>query len=142
MLCVGCAVSPKVTEEAFVEAPSAIDQTIKTAAIEDYILALPQFEFHEETVEQFRERVRGARSDDARNRGRDRDSLFVSGDGSWPAKDFTLDRSSHALRIFVYPGGVDSSPFETTMRRVPGGWMRGPTVKNPNAEQAVGGNRR
>ena len=31
---------------------------IDSATIEDYILALPRFEFHEETVVQFTERVR------------------------------------------------------------------------------------
>jgi hypothetical protein len=128
-LLVGCSTKPSSQSEIFTAAPSSIDQTIGSSTIEDYILALPPFEFHEDAVDQFRERVRGARATEARNRDRGRDSLFVDGGGSWPAKDFVLDRSSHTLRIHVYPGEGDSSPFELTMQRVPGGWRRGPIIK-------------
>lgn len=114
--------------ENFVAVANPIDQSIDGATIEDYILALPRFEFHEETVEQFAERVRNARMTEKQNHGRDRDSLFVKGDGTHPSKVFTLDRSQRTLTILSMnwePGGTDDL---ITMRRIPGGWVRGPRV--------------
>lgn len=128
-LIAGCATTPSGRNETFEAAPSPVDQTIHSATIEDYILALPPFAFHDESVEQFSEVVRKARSMDPRNNKRGRDSLLISGDGLWPTRDFTLDRSTNTLRIFVHEGEGPSAPYEATMRRVPGGWMRNISIQ-------------
>jgi hypothetical protein len=121
----GCASSPRAPQEEFAAAPAGIDSRIDTASIEDYILALPPFAYHEESVEGFASQVRRARASERENAGRGPDSLFVRGDGTWPAKEFFLDRSRRLLAIRILhwePGTADE--YET-MRRVPGGWMRG-----------------
>ncbi len=128
---------PSDRNETFVAVASPIDRLIESETIEDYILALPPFEFHEETVEQFTERVRNARMTEKQNLGKDRDSLFVKGDGSAPSKLFILDRRRQMLTIRSMnwePGAAEDS---ITMRRVPGGWMRGPRIEMKTAEQAV-----
>jgi hypothetical protein len=150
-LLAACATMPSDRNETFVAVASPIDQSIDSATIEDYILALPPFEFHEETVEQFAERVRNARMTEKQNLGKDRgiitireakgdkdrDFLFVKGDGSAPSKVFILDRRRQMLtirRINWEPGMTEDS---ITMRRVRGGWMRGPRIEMKIAEQAV-----
>lgn len=136
-LLAGCATMPSDRNETFVAVASPIDRLIESATIEDYILALPPFEFHEETVEQFTERVRNARMTEKQNLGKDRDSLFVKGDGSAPSKLFILDRRRQMFTIRSMnwePGAAEDS---ITMRRVPGGWMRGPRIEMKTAEQAV-----
>jgi hypothetical protein len=136
-LLAGCATIPSDRNETFVAVASPIDQSIDSATIEDYILALPPFEFHEETVQQFTERVRNARKTESQNSGKDLDFLFVKGDGSAPSKVFNLDRRRHMLTIRSMnwePGMAEDS---ITMRRVPGGWMRGPRIEMKTAEQAV-----
>lgn len=85
--------------ETFVTAPSRIDQIMDSATIEDYILALPPFEFHEETVEQFTDRVRSERKTEKQNFGKDGDYLYVRGDGSAPSKVFILDRRRQMLTV-------------------------------------------
>jgi hypothetical protein len=120
----GCTVMPSDQKETFVAAPSPIARVDQSATIEDYILALPPFEFHEETVEQFTERVRSARRNEKRNLDKDRDYLFVSGDGSAPSKIFILDRKRRVLTIQSMnwePGMADDS---MTMRRVFGRTQR------------------
>jgi len=126
---------PGDRHETFVTAPSPIDRMIDSATIEDYILALPPFEFHEETVEQFTDRVRSARKTENQNFGKGGDYLFVSGDGSSPSKVFVLDRRRQMLTIRSMnwePGLTDES---ITMRRIPGGWLRGPSTEMKIGEQ-------
>ena len=133
-----CATMPSERDVTFVAVASSIDQTIVSATIEDYILALPPFEFHEETVEQFTERVRNARKTENQNSGKDRNFLFVKGDGSAPSKIFILDRRRQILTIRSMnwePGMAEDS---ITMRRVPGGWMRGSRIEMKTAESGRG----
>lgn len=137
----GCATVPGGKAEVFEAAPSRIDQRIDTASIEDYILALPPFAFHEETVAQFAERVRGARASEKENAGMDRDSLFVRGDGSAPSKKFVLDRSLRTLTITSMNWEPGMTHDIVAMRRVQGGWMRGPRIDIKSAEQVVAPNR-
>ena len=130
----GCAFSPGPIKEDFVAAPSVIDQRIEAATIEDYVVALPPFAYHEASVEQFEEQVRRARADDEKNHGKGVDYLFVSGDGCWPSKDFVLDLDRRTLRVSVYQWEPGTKDYTETMRRVPGGWMRGPQVQIKTAE--------
>lgn len=132
--------TPSDRNETFVATSSPIDRTIESASIEDYILALPPFEFHEETVEQFADRVRSARKTEQQNYGKGGDYLFVRGDGSAPSKVFVLDRGQQMITIRSMnwePGMTDDS---MTMRRVPGGWLRGPRIEMKTGEQVVRGN--
>lgn len=129
-LLAGCAIMPNHRHETFVAAPGPIDPMIDSATIEDYILALPAFEFHEETVEQFTERVRNARETETRNVGKDRDFLFVGGDGSAPSKVFILDRRTHSLTIRSLNWEPGMTGDSVAMRRVRGGWMRGPRIED------------
>jgi hypothetical protein len=124
----GCAVTSSGLNETFVAFPSPIDRMIDSASIEDYILALPPFEFHEESVEQFTLRVRNARKTEKTNSGRDCDELFVRGDGSAPAKFFALDRERKMLTIRIMNWEPGMAEETITMRRVVGGWMRGPRI--------------
>lgn len=136
-LLAGCATMTRDRDETFVAVTSPIDQSIDTATIEDYILALPPFEFHEETVEQFTEKVKNARMTEKQNLGKDRDFLFVKGDGSAPSKIFILDRRRQMLtirRMNWEPGMTEDT---ITMRRIPGGWMRGHRIELKTAQQAV-----
>ena len=119
---------------AFVAEPSPIDQRIDAASIEDYILALPPYAFHEESVEQFTERVRHARTTLKENVGKSSDYLFVGGDGSSPSKEFTLNRDARTLEIRNFnwePGLQDDA---VTWRRVSGGWLREPHTIMSDAE--------
>jgi hypothetical protein len=127
-LLAGCVAAPDGGGERFEAAPSSIDARLDTATIEEYIIALPAFAYHEESVEQFAEHVRRARTEESKNRGKGSDELFVGGDGCWPPKNFVLDRGRRTLTIRIFqwePGMKDSTE---TMRRVLGGWMRGPHV--------------
>ncbi len=138
----GCMSTPRTTNEKFEVAPNRIDQSIGSATIEDYILALPPFAFHEESVDQFAVRVRQARLSEKENVGKNQDYLFVSGDGSAPSKEFLLDRRLRVVTIRSFnwePGTTDDS---ITMRRVSGGWMRGPRVAIKTADQAAASRRR
>jgi hypothetical protein len=130
----GCSVVPGDQKKSFMAAPSPLDRMIDSATIEDFILALPPFEFHEETVGQFSERVRSARTTEKQNLGKDRDYLFVRGDGSAPSKIFILEREQRMLTIRSMnwePGMTDNS---VTMRRVSGGWLRGPRIELKTGE--------
>ncbi|GAA5123761.1 hypothetical protein JIN84_11780 [Luteolibacter yonseiensis] len=129
----GCAPALVVNQEKFEAAPSSIDSRLDSASIEDYIIALPLH--HEGGVEQFEEQVRLARVEKAENLGKGPDYLFVGGDGVSPARGFGLDRRKRLLTIRSYewePGFPDTME---TMRRVPGGWMRGPSIVVKTAEQ-------
>jgi hypothetical protein len=132
-LLVGCAHGPGATREKFEAAPSSIDARLDTAPIEDYIIALP---LHREGgVEQFEEQVRGSRVEKKENRGMGADYLFVGGDGSSAAMAFSLDRGKRLMTIRKYEWEHGWPDTMETMRRVPGGWMRGPIVVVKTAEQ-------
>jgi len=135
LLLTGCAIAPVGKQEWFVAAPSSIDDRLDTATTEDYVIALPPFAYHEESVDQFVNQVRQARTGSKENRGKGPDYLFVDGDGCWPSKDFVLDRAQRTLRIRVYNWEPGMSDYTETMRRVHGGWMHGPQVeiKSPAA---------
>jgi hypothetical protein len=136
----GCAVTPSNPSETYVATPSPIDQKIDSATIEDYILALPPFELHEESVKQFTVRVRSARLTEKQNLCKDRDYLFVRGDGSAPSKVFLLDRSQRMLTIRSINWEPGMSDDSVTMRRVAGGWQRGPRTEIKTGEQAAPSN--
>lgn len=138
--CSSCTFNTVARTETFEVCPSLIDVNLDRATIEDYITALPPEGFHEAPVESFRSTVRDARTSEPKNFGKDRDSLFISGDGCWPSQDFTLDRNTKTLRIRVNAWEPEEAPYEITMRRVPGGWMRGARRELTNAEQAGRGN--
>jgi hypothetical protein len=134
MIAVGCAFAPDTAKEEFVAAPGAIDERIESASIEDYIIALPSFAYHEESVSQFSTRVRNARNLEKRNKGKDANYLFVPGDGSWPSKAFYLDPDSGTLTIRIFNWEPLVKDYTETMRRVPGGWMRGPGIEIRDAK--------
>lgn len=140
-LLAGCAPMPNDRNETFVAVASPIDQSIDSATIEDYILALPPFEFHEETVEHFTDRVRNARMTEKQNLGKNRDSLFVKGDGTAPSKVFILDRRRQMLTIRSMNWEPGMTEDAISMRRVPGGWMSGPRIEMKTAEPAAVPNR-
>ena len=129
LLLTGCALSPIGRQERFIAAPSSIDDCLDTATIEDYVIALPPFAYHEESVDQFVDQVRRARTESKENLGKGPDYLFVGGDGCWGSKDFVLERAKRTLRIRVFEWGPEGIDYTETMRRVPGGWMRGPQVE-------------
>ena len=118
-----CETHRPAARHSFVAAPSQIDHQ-RAPSIEDYILALPPYSFHEETVPSFAARVRSARSL-TENHGGSSDYLYCPGDGTWPTKEFTLERASQRLIIHVHEGPGPTAPYTTTMRRVSGGWIRG-----------------
>ena len=126
---------PGARNETFVAMTSNVDQMIDSATIEDYILALPPFEFHDETVEQFTERVRSARKTEKQNFGKARNYLFLRGDGSAPSKIFVFDRRRQILTIRSMNWEPNMTEDSMTMRRVPGGWMRSPRIAMKTAEQ-------
>jgi hypothetical protein len=145
-LLTNCVTGSKAIGELFVAAPSSLDDRLDTASIEDYIIALPPYAFHEESVDSFVDNVKRSRGEADKSRGSDPNFLFVGGDGCWPSKDFTLDRKTRTLHVRIYNW---EPPWENTisiltMRRVPGGWLRSPQTDIPKeqleAEQAVHGN--
>jgi len=134
-LLAACALQPAASQEKFEAAPSSIDARLDAASIEEYIIALPLYAYHEGTAEQFEEQVRLARVEKKENRGKGSDYLFVGGDGARSSIGVSLDRKRRLLTIRSYdwePGFPDTME---TMRRVPGGWMRGPSVVVKTAEQ-------
>jgi hypothetical protein len=141
-----CATSPYTSKESFEAAPSTIDNHLDKASIEEYIIALPPFAFHEEPVESFALNVVRSRRNQAKNKGKDDNYLYVGGDGCWPAKDFTLDRKNRVLhiQIFHWEPPMEDTVSILTMRRVPGGWMRAQKTNIPKeqleAEQAAPSN--
>jgi hypothetical protein len=119
-----CSTSESSKNASFVAAPNSIDQQ-RAPSIEDYILALPPYSFHEESVPAFAFRVRAARGL-PQNLGKSSDYLYCPGDGTWPPKEFTLERASRRLTIRVHAGvEPDAAPYTATMRRVRGGWIQG-----------------
>jgi hypothetical protein len=135
-----CALNQGAKKEVFVAAPNSIDERIETASIEDYIIALPPYAYHEASVDQFVEQVRRVRVDQEENHSKGPNYLFVNGDGCWPSKDFVLDRERRSLKIRVYQWEPGMKDYTETMRRVPGGWMRGPQIEVKTAEQAGASN--
>lgn len=126
LLFVGCSATQDQKKEVFQPLPSSLDSDVETASIEDYILALPPFANHEESVDSFASRVRRARTEEPKNEGKNLDYLFCGCDGTWPAKEFLLDRKTRTLKIRIFEWEADSKDYTETMRRVPGGWIRGP----------------
>ena len=124
MLFAGCTPSRPANLGAFIAAPSTIDGH-PDASGEDFILALPPYLFHEESVPDFVARVRGARTL-PQNHGNGMDYLYCPGDGTSPTKEFILEPVSRKLTIRVHsesePG---AAPYTVTMRRVRGGWIQG-----------------
>lgn len=133
-LLAACAAPPDSTHASFEAARSPIDSQIETASIEDYVIALPPFAYHEESVRQFKKRVLRARKAEPQNAGKEADFLYVGGDGNWPPKEFTLNRDNRTLsiRVFSWEDGVNA--YTETMQRVPGGWIRGPRIEEKTQE--------
>jgi hypothetical protein len=129
LLLVSCVFTSGVKSEKFEAASSSLDERIETASIEDYIIALPPFAYHEASVDQFAQQVRASRFLLDENRGKGSDYLFVGGDGCWPSKEFKFDREKRTLKIRVYQWEPGTKDYSETMRRVPGGWMRGSRVE-------------
>ncbi len=129
-LLAACASFPEMTDDPFEAAPSKIDSRLETASIEEYIIALPPFAYHEESVRQFKDRVMRARAEEKQNSGKETEYLYVGGDGSWPAKQFTLDRDNRTLSIHVFSWEPGIDDYTETMERVPGGWIRGPRIEH------------
>lgn len=120
---VACAPRSQEGQGSFEAVRSSIDQQ-NDPSIEDYILALPPYAFHEESLSSFARTVRSARAL-PQNYGKSRDYLFCPSDGKWPPREFTLERASQRLIIHVHKGAeADGPPYTTTMRRVRGGWIR------------------
>ncbi len=136
-LLTACTTFPNLTDDPFEAAPSKIDSRIAIASIEEYIIALPPFAYHEEGVRQFNNRVMRARAEQKQNSGKGIDSLYVGGDGSWPPKEFTLDRDQRTLSIHVFSWEPGVRAYTETMKRVPGGWIRGPRTELESQDPAV-----
>jgi hypothetical protein len=51
VLLVSCVFTPGVNSGKFEAAASSLDERIETASIEDYIIALPPFAYHEASVD-------------------------------------------------------------------------------------------
>jgi hypothetical protein len=124
-LLVACASPPSGDQGSFEAAPSRIDSRVGTATIEDYIIALPPFAYHEESVRKFKNRVIRARADESLNDGKEADYLYIGGDGTWPPKEFTLDRDTRTLTIHVFSWEPGIDDYTEIMKRVPGGWIKG-----------------
>lgn len=136
-LLANCVTGSKADGESFDAAPSSLDDRLDTASIEDYVIALPPFAFHEESVESFVDSVKRSRGREAdKSRRNDPNFLFVGGDGCWPAKDFTLDRKTRTLhvRIYNWEPPLEDTISLLTMRRVPGGWRRSPITDIPKEQ--------
>ena len=100
-----------------------LDRNLDKAPIEAYILALPAFAFHEESASDFRMRVMSSKS--IRRGGTENpDFLHCEGDGSYPVREFTLDRASHTLTIKSLPGEGPTSGNTVAMKRVAGKWIK------------------
>ncbi len=127
-----CAPSPYSNNDSFEATSSRIDSRIATATIEEYIIALPPFAYHEESARKLRDRVMRARADEKQNSGKGSDYLYVGGDGTWPAKEFTLDRDNRTLSIHVFSWEPGIDDYTETMERVPGGWIHGPRFDHKN----------
>ena len=126
LTCTSCGSIDQGVKEQYVSSPAAIDSFLDRATVEDYIVALPPYSFHEAPSEWAIHHARTARYSHLKNTGRSKDSLYLSGDGCWPAQEFFLDRKTKTLVIRVYTYEPGEDPYEYKMRRVTGGWMRGP----------------
>src|SRR5437870_12235146 len=74
----GCVARQAAESRTFEAAPSPIDYH-RDVSIEEYILALPPYSFHEESVHDFAARVRSARML-PQNKGKSRNYLYCPGD--------------------------------------------------------------
>lgn len=136
-LLAACSSFPDMDSNPFEAAPSPIDAQLSTATIEEYIIALPPFAYHEESVRQFKDRVMRARAEEIQNSGKGSDFLYVGGDGTWPAKEFILDRENRTLGIRVSSWEPGVNAYTETMERVPGGWTRGPRIEQKDQDSDV-----
>ncbi len=125
LILTACQTTPPAPRESFAAAPARLDAFIGNASIEEYILALPPYAFHEQSVEGFARSVREARTTQPQNAGRSADCLSLPGDGTWPAQEFFLDRSRRTLTIRIHSAEPRTTVETVTMQRVPGGWLRG-----------------
>jgi hypothetical protein len=80
-------------------------------SLESRILALPKFRYHEENVDAFRARVIAARKD-SHNVGKDKNFLYITGDGSFPPKEFTWNENSQELTVKSMGNEVDPSRID------------------------------
>jgi len=115
----GCGLNPAHEGGARLEVAAAA-RSLKNTPIEECILELPPFRYHEEKREEFVARVRSARAL-TQNDGRSRDYLFVPGDGTSGDKEFSLDRGAGILVVKIgaadgASGGID------TWKKEPHGW--------------------
>jgi hypothetical protein len=78
----------------------ALDSHLEQAAVEEYILAMPESYTGEKSPDAFKTRVLAARAQ-PQNLDRDADSLYVPADGSSPAKSFHVNRKRHSLSVEI-----------------------------------------
>jgi hypothetical protein len=80
--------------------------------IEDCILDLPSFTiFHEESDQEFTNRIRKARNYLPENKNKPFDYLFLDGDGIAGKREFILNRKTNTLFVKCWPT-VDNEHFE------------------------------
>lgn len=83
--------------------------------------SLPAFRYHEESREDFRKRLREARSL-PKNRGRAGSYLYCPGDGTFPSREFVWDQKTDVLTVRLL--GDDLEPTEVyRWKRVQGRWV-------------------
>jgi hypothetical protein len=89
--------------------------------IRSIILSLPEFRYHEESRDDFEKRLRrsGALPQNRRTSG---NYLYVSGDGTFPPKEFTWDQNTSSLTVKVLGNDVDPPQLDK-WRRVKDKWM-------------------
>lgn len=117
-----CASTEKPQDPGYLKSPHPIDRKIESATIEDYILAVPAYTFHEGDRAGFEKTVRNARAL-PQNQGRPADELYVPGDGSAGPYEFVLDRGSHALNARYVGRNAETPPHTIRYQRIPGGWQ-------------------
>lgn len=75
------------------------------------ILSLPEFKYHEANLNCFRESVMNARKD-PHNANKNKNYLYLKGDGSYPAQEFTWNKKSKTLTVKSIGDGVDPSRID------------------------------
>ncbi len=81
---------------------------LENQSLESLILALPKFRYHEESAEDFKVRVMSARKG-FHNIGKDENFLYVTGDGSFPPKEFKWNKTSKTLTVKSFANEIDPS---------------------------------
>jgi hypothetical protein len=74
-----------------------IDNVLEDS-IESYIIAVPEFELHEDSRASFINRVKSSKFL-KENRDKKNDMLYVAGDGTFPNQEFFLDRLNKVLIV-------------------------------------------